>query len=125
MDWIHIRGLRCWARVGVGEEERRRRQEVRIDLDLGKDLRKAGRSDRVAETVDYAEVARQVRRLVEAHPFHLAEAMAEGIADQVLQQFNPREIRVSVRKFSVLGTESVGVEITRRRSRKSRRSRTT
>ncbi len=117
MDWITLRGLRCWAHVGVSEEERRRRQEVRIDLDLGRDLKKAGRMDRVEETIDYAAVTREVRRWVEGRPFHLVEAMAEGIASQILQKFAPKEVRVQIRKFSVPGTENVGIEIIRSRLR--------
>ena len=116
-DGILIEGLVCRARVGVPEWERRKRQKILIDLELGLDLRKAGRSDCVEETVDYAAVAREVKKLVESRPFVLVEAMAEAAAGLALKKFSIREATVRVRKFSVPGAASVGVEITRGKRR--------
>ena len=113
MDKIRIEGLLCRAHVGVPDAERRKRQKILIDLDLELDLRKAGRSDRVELTVDYAAVAREVKKLTEGGPFVLAETIAEATADRVLAKFDVERVTVRVRKFSVPGTSSVGVEITR------------
>ncbi len=101
------------AHVGVPIQERRRRQRVVLDLDLGLSLRAAGRSDRVESTVDYAQVVREAKGLVESGSFRLVEAMAEAVATQVLSRFRADRIRVRVRKFSVPGTDSVGVELVR------------
>jgi len=86
---------------------------VLVDLELNLDLRKAGRSDRVEHTVDYAAVAREVKRLVEDRPFILVEAMAESAARLIAKKFRVKSVRVRLRKFSVPGTKSVGVEIVR------------
>ena len=118
MDKILIKGLVCRARVGVPEWERRKRQKILIDLQLSVDLRKAGRSDRVEHTVDYAAVAREVKRWVEGRPFILVEAIAESAAGLVLKRFHVKEVTLRVRKFSVPGTRSVGVAITRGKTRK-------
>ena len=115
VDKIVIQGLFCHARVGVTDEERRVRQRILIDLDLDVDLGPAGKSDRVEETVDYAAVAQESRRLAESKPFRLAEAVAEEVAAKLLQRFDLLQVRVKVRKFSVPGVESVGVEIIRQR----------
>jgi len=112
-DRILIKGLRCSAHVGVPESERRRRQRVLLDLELALDLRKAGRSDRVKHTVDYAAVAREVKKLMEGRPFILVEAMAELVAGLILKRFRVKGVTVRIRKFSVSGTKSVGVEIVR------------
>ena len=116
MDAVLIKGLVCRAHVGVPAPERRKRQKVLLDLELGLDLRKAGQSDRVDQTVDYAAVAREVKGLVEGRPFVLVEAMAESVAGLVLGRFPIKEVTVRVRKFSVPGTRSVGVEIQRGRA---------
>ena len=113
MDRILIKGLVCRATVGVPEWERRKRQKILIDLELGLDLKKAGRSDRVEQSVDYAAVAREVKKLAESRPFMLVEAMAESAAGLLLKRFRVRTATVRVRKFSVPGTASVGVEIQR------------
>ena len=116
-DRILIKGLLCRAHVGVPAAERRRRQKMLLDLELGLDLRKAGRSDRVEHTVDYAAVAREVKKWVEGRPFILVEAMAESAAGLILKRFRVKEVTVRIRKFSVPGTRSVGVAITRGKSR--------
>jgi len=101
----------------VPAAERAKRQKILLDIELGLDLRKAGRSDRVEQTVDYAAVAREVKKLAEGRPFVLAEAIAESAAGLLLKKFRVRTVTVRVRKFSVPGTKSVGVEISRSKSR--------
>ena len=113
VDRIRIEGLLCRARVGVPAWERRKRQKILIDLDLELDLSKAGRSGRVEQTVDYAAAAREVKEVAEGRPFVLVEAIAESAAERVLAKFKVRRVTARVRKFSVPGTSSVGVEITR------------
>ena len=117
-DCILIKGLACRARVGVPAAERRKRQRLLLDLKLAAGLSKAGKSDRVSHTVDYAAVAREVKRLAEGCPFVLVEAIAESAAGMILRKFAVKEVTVRIRKFSVPGTRSVGVEITRGKSRK-------
>ena len=115
LDRILIEGLICRAHVGVLAAERRKRQKILVDLELPLDLRKAGRSDRVELTVDYAAVAREVKGLAEGRPFRLAEAIAEQAAGRLLARFKVRQVAVRVRKFSVPGTKSVGVEVIRKK----------
>ena len=108
-----MEGLVCQIRVGVSAEERAKPQKILIDLDLGLDLSRAGRNDRVQETVDYAAVAQEVKQWVEERSFSLVEAVAESAAEIILTRFSVERVTVRVRKFSVPGTSSVGVEITR------------
>lgn len=115
MDKILIEGLVCQARIGVPPEERRKRQKILIDVEIGLDLKSAGRTDSFRRTVDYAAVSELVRHLAESKEFQLVEALAESAADEILHRFMPQEVRVRVRKFSVPGAESVGAEIFRKR----------
>jgi len=59
----------------------------------------------------------EVKALLEGRSFRLVETMAEGAAQKVLKRFRLAEVQVRIRKFSVPGARSVGVEITRGRSR--------
>ena len=63
MDKIIISDLRLPVIVGTLPEERTRRQEIAIDLELDLDLAAAGRSDDLTDTVDYAEIERRVVEL--------------------------------------------------------------
>ena len=121
MDRILIESLVCRAHVGVPLAERRRRQKLVIDLELEGDLREAGRTDQVKATIDYAAAARRVKEIVEEGSFRLVEAAAEQAAGVLLSEFKPTSVRVRIRKFSVRGAASVGVEIRRSRPGRSRK----
>ncbi len=58
-DRIELRGLRALGTHGVLPEEQERPQPFEVDLDLEVDLRRAGRSDDLADTVDYGAVQRR------------------------------------------------------------------
>jgi D-erythro-7,8-dihydroneopterin triphosphate epimerase len=114
MDRILIRDLRARCILGINPEERREKQDVVINLALVADLRKAGRSDRFEDTVDYRAVKKQVLMFVEQSQYFLVEALAEAIADLCLQQSGVMAVEVRVEKPSALRfARSVGVEITR------------
>lgn len=81
---ILIDGLRVLARVGVPEAERAQAQPLSLDLELFVDLDAAGRSDDVADTVDYGAVAVAVADAVTAEPVALLERVAAVAADTVL-----------------------------------------
>ncbi len=115
MDKIIIEALECKARVGVPEAEREQPQRIVIDIELSLDLKEAGRSDSMTQTLDYAAVAERAKQICASKPFLLVEALAESIADALLLEFRPKELRLRARKFSVPGAASVGVEITRKR----------
>jgi dihydroneopterin aldolase len=113
-DTIVLEGLEVPAALGVSRAERAMRRPALIDVALRLDLARAGRSDRLADTIDYAalhaaieEVARGEHRLV--------EALAERIAQRLLSGFPIESCTVTVRKPSpVAGTlKHAGVRITR------------
>ena len=79
-DTIQLRGLRAIGTHGVLAEEKGRAQPFEIDLDLHLDLRTAGASDDLADTVDYGAVAASVAAVVEGPHADLLEHLAERIA---------------------------------------------
>jgi len=114
-DCIEIRDLLARAVVGVNEHERRSRQDVLVNLRLFVDLRAAGRSDNLADSVDYGVVARQVVQCVESSNRFTLEALAEDIARVCLSMQGVRRVRVRVDKPRGLRfARSVGVQIERR-----------
>ena len=116
MDTILIEGLAVRCIIGVGEEERREKQDVLIDIALGHDARPAGRSDRLEDAVDYRAIKRRVVALAESSQYHLVEALAERIAAICLEDPRVLEAQVTVRKPSAFRTaRSAGVRITRAR----------
>lgn len=118
-DRILLQGLRFYGRHGVHPEETKLGQRFVVDLELGVDLRAAGVSDDLEQTVSYSDVYRDVRAIVEGPPFKLIEAVAERIAAQVLLRESVLSVFVRVRKPEVPipgQLDCVAVEIYRERS---------
>jgi dihydroneopterin aldolase len=99
-DRILLRRLRLVGVHGALPEERDRAQPFEVDLDLAVDLATAGRTDALADTVDYGAVAAAAGAVVTAERHQLLERLATRIADDVLA-VDPRiaSVTVTVRKL--------------------------
>ena len=87
-DLIVLEGLEVQALIGVYDWERTARRPLVFDLRLRVDLRRAGRSDDVADTVDYAAVAEQVSALVAQSTPQLLEAFLQPLIDAGVDAFH-------------------------------------
>ena len=116
-DRIHIRELRLQTILGVRDWERDKPREVVVNLAIETDLAKAGRSDNLADTVDYSALARRVTEHVESSRFLLVERLAESVADLAMEHFAKIEaITVTVDKPGAIEqSHSIAVEIRRQR----------
>ena len=116
LDALHIRDLLLRCVLGVTDEERREKQDILIHITLHADLSAACQSDRIADSVDYAAVKKQIIALVEQSSCFLVERLAQRIADLCLENPRVERVRVSVEKPTTLRfARTVGVEIVRER----------
>jgi FolB domain-containing protein len=116
MDQIMIRDLRIYGIIGVYEWERNQPQEILINIVLSTDLRKAGRSDNLADTIDYAKIAQKVRDHAEKAGRFTVEALATDLAALCLEEPAVQKVVVRLEKpAAVPDCRSVGVEIERSR----------
>ena len=97
-DRITITGVEAIGHHGVFDHEKRDGQPFFVDVTLGLDLRAAGRSDALADTVNYGEVAADVVARIEGEPFDLIERLAAVIADDALRRPLVDEVEVTVHK---------------------------
>jgi dihydroneopterin aldolase len=81
-DQIVLRGLRARGHHGVYAEEREAGQTFLVDVVLHVDARQAAKSDDVADTVHYGELAAEVVAIVEGEPVNLLETLADRIANR-------------------------------------------
>jgi 7,8-dihydroneopterin aldolase/epimerase/oxygenase len=119
-DRILLEGMIFHGRHGTLPAERELGQPFVVDIELRLDLQAAGLSDDLTQTVDYSEVHRQVKEIVEGPPVSLTETVAERIAGAVMENYLEVEaIRVKVAKPNVRLDNTVltgsAVEIVRRR----------
>ncbi|MFW5866248.1 MAG: dihydroneopterin aldolase [Armatimonadota bacterium] len=118
MDTIRIHNMSFYGYHGVAETERDLGGRFHVDVELGLDLRPAGESDALEDTVDYKAIYDLVAQIQSANRFRLLEAFAHTVAEQILDDFEVDEVTVRVRKASApLGglIDHSEVEITRRR----------
>jgi dihydroneopterin aldolase len=118
-DRIELRGLRLLCVVGVLDHEQATPQPVEVDLDVHCDLRRAGQSDDLADTVDYGHLCALVEEAA-LSPAALLEALADRAAGLVLAADDRiTEVTVALRKLRPPVSqhlETSGVRITRSRS---------
>lgn len=117
-DRIQLRGLRALGTHGVLPEEGVRAQPFEVDLDLDVDLRAAGRSDDLGDTVDYGQLAALVAGIVTGERHALLERLAERIAEAALADERVTSVEVTVRKLRppvAVDMATAGVHIVRSR----------
>ena len=114
MDIIFLRDLRIETIIGIYDWERRIKQTVSLDLEMGADIRKAAASDHIDDTLNYKAVAKRLIEFVGASEYQLVETLAERIAELVLGEFNVPWLRLTVNKTgAVRGARDVGIIIER------------
>jgi dihydroneopterin aldolase len=115
-DTIFLRDLRIDTVIGIWDWERKIRQTVSIDLEMGADIARAAGSDAIEDTLNYKAVAKRVQQFVGDSAFQLVETLAEKIAAIVLDEFDVPWVRVRVNKpGAIRGASDVGVSIRRSR----------
>lgn len=116
MDTIFISELKVQTKLGVPEWERMVPQTVILDIEIGYDLAKAGKSDAIADTIDYGAVVTRIRTTLAEHNFQLVETLAEHVCQLILKEFSALSVKVKVAKPSILpGLKALGVVIERQK----------
>ena len=117
MDIVYLYGLRLETIIGIWEWERQVKQTLIVDLDLGTDVSRAGRSDAIEDTVDYKSVAGRLAKLAEENNFFLVEALAENISEILIAEYGIEWVRIRINKQGALSdVRDVGVIIERGRA---------
>ena len=97
---IELHGIEVHGYHGALDWERERGQRFLFDVEL--DVGEAGRSDRLEDAVDYRDVVACVREVSDARAYHLLEALAAALADELYTRFTPASVDVRVRKPEVV-----------------------
>ena len=116
MDIVYLSDLRIETTIGIYDWERRTRQTVILDIEMGTDISKAAASDKIEDTLDYKAVAKRIIAFVGESEFRLVETLAERISDILLNEFSIPWCRLRLNKQgAVKGVRDVGVVIERGR----------
>ena len=114
MDSIFLTELKVDTTIGIWDWERKIKQTVVIDLEMGTDIRAAVESDSIEDTLNYKLVAKRVQQFVADSSFMLVEALAGNIAETILNEFDVPWVKLKVSKpGAIRGSRNVGVSIHR------------
>ena len=119
-DYILIKDFELEAKIGAFEAERETEQRLVVDLRIGIDLMKAGKTGELADTICYLTASQRIKELITGRSWELVEQVAKEVID-LLFEFDPRitSVRAGVRKFVIPGAKYAGVEVERSRKLKS------
>jgi dihydroneopterin aldolase len=113
---VEISGLSLYTHHGVSDEEQKIGQRLLIDVrfDIGEP--DALITDRIEDTVDYAEVCQQIALIAQTRSYRTLERLCSVIADRLASQFGAESVTVKASKPEPpipLPVEEVSVEVWR------------
>lgn len=116
-DRIFLRDLRTEAIIGIYDWERKIKQTISIDLELPTDVRRAARTDKIEDTLDYKKITKRMLAFIDDSHYELVETLAEALAQLILRELGCEWVKLSVNKpGAIRGSRDVGVMIERTRA---------
>ncbi len=113
-DKVFIEKLEVITTIGVYDWEQQIKQKLILDIEMAHNNRLPGKSDDVADALDYAQVSKSVLEHIENGRFLLVERVAEEVAELVMSKFAVPWIKICLTKpGAVPQAAGVGVIIER------------
>lgn len=97
-DLLVLEGMSFYGHHGETAAEKTLGNVFNVDVELRLDLAPAGRSDHIADTLDYRQAFAVVREIVEGDPCNLLEAVADRLASRLLADPRVESVKVRVGK---------------------------
>ncbi len=114
MDIVFIKGLRIDTVIGIYDWEKKIRQPIVLDVEMGADVRRGAATDKIEDALNYKAVSKRLKQFVGDSRFELVETLAERCAAIILDEFSVPWVRLSLNKIgAVTDAEGVGVIIER------------
>ena len=113
-DTVFINGLVVETFIGCYDYEKEKTQSLRFDFEMAWDVKKAGDSDLLVDTLDYHAVVKRVERFCQENHFELVEALGEQLLATLMHEFSIPGVRLRLAKPEAIGnTVDVGIRISR------------
>jgi dihydroneopterin aldolase len=111
---VEVRGLSLYTHHGVDAAEREVGQRLLFDLSFELFDCDATVTDRVEDTVDYADVCNQVALAAQERSYATLERLCSAVADRMIERYAAESVRVRATKPEppiALPVEEVSVEV--------------
>jgi len=110
-DIIFLTDLQVYVHIGVTPHERRKKQRLKVSVEMEPAAGWKTMSDSIENTVDYSAVRRDIRTLLRSESFNLIETAAARIALLVKQGYGVKSVSVTVKKFPYRDAACVGCRL--------------
>lgn len=101
MDKITLSNMKFFGFHGCAEFEKRNGQIFEADAEIEMDLKTAGQTDGLNDSINYADIFEKIKHVMENERYNLLERVAQRVADQVLQDPRVNSVTVRIRKPGV------------------------
>ncbi|MEA2160299.1 MAG: 7,8-dihydroneopterin aldolase/epimerase/oxygenase [Solirubrobacteraceae bacterium] len=111
---VEISGLSLYTHHGVEEAERKVGQRLVFDLSFELGECDATVTDRVEDTVDYADVCQQVALAAQERSYKTLERLCSAVADRMIDRYGAEAVTVRASKPEppiALPVDEVSVEV--------------
>ena len=115
---VEISGLSVYTHHGVEEAERVVGQRLVFDVSFAVGASDATVTDRVEDTVDYADAAQQVLLVAQERSYRTLERVCSMVADRLMDRYEAESVSVRASKPEPpmpLSVEEVSVEVRKER----------
>ena len=97
-NYLKIKNIELWARVGVLEQERRHGQLFNLDIFLWSDFDKCSIKDDLKFTLDYSLIIKKLKDHSKKICYLTIEKYSEEIIKVIKDGFNPDRIKIILTK---------------------------
>ncbi len=98
IDKIRVSNMVFYAYHGTSPAERKTGNRFEVDVEVHADLSKAGKSDKLADTISYTKIYHLTDELFTGKKYNLIERVGYLLADRILEEFNPDKVIIRIRK---------------------------
>jgi len=114
MDKIFIKNLKVFGILGIHPHEQRKKQEIRVSVQVTADITEAAKGDNVKKTIDYSALSDDIIQFIDNSNFGTIESLITALANRILENYKVNSVWLKIEKpNAVPQADSVGVEITR------------
>jgi dihydroneopterin aldolase len=114
MAKLFIDNLIVFGILGIHPHEQRKKQLIRVSVEVEADISESAKNDDVNKTIDYSALSDYIIKFIDDSNYGTIEALIEALAESILKNFNIENVWLRIEKpNAVPQADSVGVEIER------------
>jgi len=109
---ITIKDIEANIHIGVTENERINKQKILLTIEIIPLMDVPPKRDNIEETINYSEIRIDVLKILNSKVFNLLETLCLQIAKKIKDDYNVKEVSVTIKKFPYKDVDYVSYSLT-------------